>query len=67
MRAPEFWAAPGTLPTLLAPLGAAYDLAGRLRQASTRAVAAPVPVVCIGNLVAGGAGKTPVALALAER
>ena len=64
MRAPDFWSDNGPLPALLAPLGAGYDLAGRLRRALVRPVAVPVPVVCVGNLVAGGAGKTPVALAL---
>ncbi|HYD65959.1 tetraacyldisaccharide 4'-kinase [Azospirillum sp.] len=67
MRTPAFWYRPPTAAALaLAPLGALYGLAGRLRFATTRAERAPVPIVCVGNLVAGGAGKTPVALALAE-
>jgi tetraacyldisaccharide 4'-kinase len=64
--APAFWARPpGLLSELLLPVGAGWDAAGRLRQAFVRPYRPPVPVVCVGNLVAGGAGKTPVALALA--
>jgi tetraacyldisaccharide 4'-kinase len=64
--APAFWARPpGLLSELLLPFGAGWDAAGRLRQAFARPYYPPVPVICVGNLVAGGAGKTPVALALA--
>jgi tetraacyldisaccharide 4'-kinase len=70
MRAPEFWdarsgAIAGLVGGLLAPLGTAWEVAGRLRRAVARPYRAPVPVICVGNLVAGGAGKTPVVLALA--
>ena len=64
---PEFWERAGPLPTLLAPLGWAYAAAGRLRRAVTTPWRAPVPVLCVGNLVLGGAGKTPVAMDLAQR
>ncbi len=67
MRAPEFWSESGALARLLTPLGAAYDLAGGLRQTLARPFDCSLPLVCVGNLVAGGAGKTPVALALARR
>ncbi len=64
--APAFWARPpGLLSELLLPLGAGWQAAGRLQQSFARPYWPPVPVVCVGNLVAGGAGKTPVALALA--
>ncbi len=66
MRAPEFWSEDGVLPRLLSPLGAAFDMAGRLRHSVTRPVACSLPVICVGNLVTGGAGKTPVALSLAR-
>ena len=66
MRAPEFWdAPPGLAAGLLAPLGIAWDAASRLRRAVARPYRAPLPVVCVGNLVAGGSGKTPVVLSLA--
>src|SRR5260370_27721324 len=67
LPAPEFWPRPGLVPDLLQPLAWAYAAAGAARQAWTHPWRAPVPVICVGNLAAGGAGKTPVAIALARR
>ena len=58
---PPLW----TLP--LAPLSLLYAAGSRLHRASVRAVRASVPVISVGNLTAGGAGKTPVTLFLARR
>lgn len=64
---PDFWGKkPGLIADLLRPLGAVWDTAGRLHRALARPYQAPVPVVCIGNLVVGGAGKTPVALSFGK-
>jgi tetraacyldisaccharide 4'-kinase len=67
--APRFWQAGSTssLPSLLRPLSALYGLGNRLNQRMTAAQDIGVPVVSIGNLVAGGAGKTPTAIAVAQR
>jgi tetraacyldisaccharide 4'-kinase len=67
MRAPEFWHAPPSVAAaLLIPLGLVWNGAGILRRAVTHPYRAPVPVICVGNLVAGGSGKTPVVLSLLE-
>jgi len=66
MKAPRFWSDPdATAGALLAPLGLLYDLAGRSLRAGQKTQTIDVPVICVGNLTAGGAGKTPVAIALA--
>jgi tetraacyldisaccharide 4'-kinase len=66
MREPAFWwRAAGLEAGLLAPLAAIYGAvaASRLTQSGARAA---VPVICIGNPTVGGAGKTPLTLALAR-
>ena len=69
MQAPDFWQSGkgGTSAVVLSPLGWLYGLATKAKMAATKPWASPVPVICVGNLVAGGAGKTPVALDLAKR
>jgi tetraacyldisaccharide 4'-kinase len=63
--APLFWGkSPGLIADLLLPASAAWNAAGRMRRAFSDPYRAAVPVVCVGNLVTGGAGKTPVTLAL---
>ena len=53
------------LARLLQPAGWAYGraTARRMREPGERAGA---PTICVANFVAGGAGKTPAALALAR-
>jgi tetraacyldisaccharide 4'-kinase len=66
MHPPEFWHHDGVTPALLRPLGAVYGAAAWLRERTSRPWRASIPVICVGNLTVGGAGKTPTALALAR-
>lgn len=66
LKAPDFWTRSGPLSSLLLPLAWGHAALGAARRRLTAPWRAGVPVLCIGNLVAGGAGKTPVALSLAR-
>jgi tetraacyldisaccharide 4'-kinase len=59
MKAPAFWGQPpGLLARLLQPFGWLYGRITAARMARSGA-ACGQPVICVGNLTVGGAGKTP--------
>jgi tetraacyldisaccharide 4'-kinase len=70
MRAPEFWDRRDSLSRLaiatLAPIGLLYGATLRWKARNARPYHAAVPVICVGNITAGGSGKTPIALAIAD-
>ena len=66
MREPAFWWRDTGLATgLLAPFAALYGAVAS-RRLTRDGHRAGVPVICIGNLTVGGAGKTPTAMAVAR-
>jgi tetraacyldisaccharide 4'-kinase len=66
--APEFWwrADPTGRALALWPLARAWGAAATWRMNRAPQFRPPVPVICVGNFVVGGAGKTPTAIALAR-
>lgn len=69
---PHFWYGDAPVPLHAQLLSALYGTATALRRKSYRAGLLRrrhpgVPVVVVGNITAGGAGKTPLTIALVER
>jgi tetraacyldisaccharide 4'-kinase len=62
---------PGALPALMLPLAVLFGIAGAVRRAGfragwLRAIDVGVPVIVVGNLIVGGAGKTPTVMAIVQ-
>lgn len=70
MKAPRFWFKPPSTfdlrAFLLSPLGALYGYATAHRVGKPAVMRAKCPIICIGNINAGGTGKTPTTIALAQ-
>lgn len=64
MRTPAFWHKTSVLSLALTPFSWIYGCVARLDRHRRKVQQAPIPVISIGNATAGGAGKTPTALAL---
>jgi tetraacyldisaccharide 4'-kinase len=66
MREPGFWHRPPSwISRLLTPLAGLYG-AVAARRLTREGFDAGIPVLCVGNYHVGGAGKTPMVLALAK-
>lgn len=64
-RTPSHWYAPRGLYALaMLPAAWAYGWGRKIHVASSKPQRPPLPVICIGNIVAGGSGKTPTARAV---
>lgn len=70
LEAPRWWY--GSRPSdrlkaaLLSPASWLYGFAANVRFALTTPYRSSIPVICIGNFTAGGAGKTPLAIYVAQ-
>jgi tetraacyldisaccharide 4'-kinase len=66
MKTPSFWHADGFIPKLLEPLAQLYKCLSFLERSLRSKTKIDIPVLCIGNLISGGAGKTPIALSIGQ-
>lgn len=66
MKTPKYWQSNNLISFLLTPVGFIYGVATAMRLKCKKGYKASIPVICVGNITAGGVGKTPVSMALAE-
>ncbi len=64
MKTPSFWQSRGWVSAALTPAAWLYALGTTIDRRFTQPRRAPIPVIAVGNITAGGAGKTPTTLAL---
>lgn len=70
-RIEQIWQSGGIIAWILSPLSLLYSIGWIsylliYRLGFKKAKRFPIPIICIGNLVAGGSGKTPLALAISD-
>ena len=64
LKAPKFWylKRDSLLSNALYPFSLLFRLGTKIRYFVSREKKTKIPIICVGNIVIGGAGKTPVAL-----
>lgn len=65
-KTPRFWTQTYGISQMLRPLAWLYTHASHWRESRIVPEKVNVPVICVGNLVMGGAGKTPTVITIVE-
>lgn len=65
-KAPKFWQTDSFLSRFLRPFSWVYHFLARWKESKRTAQKVSVPVICVGNLVMGGAGKTPMVISIVK-
>ena len=66
MKTPKFWYKSKTIyKYILLPLSYIWLLGSFLNKITKKPIRFNVPVICVGNLIAGGGGKTPLTILIA--
>ena len=64
LKTPRFWSERGLAAYLLLPFSYLYLAGYKIKEFFSKPYSSIIPVVCVGGIVAGGSGKTPVVHAL---
>ena len=61
LKAPKFWYQKKDtfLSRSLYPLSLLFRFGTKVRNIISKSKKSPLPIICVGNIVVGGAGKTP--------
>lgn len=65
-KTPQFWHCDSLLSRFLKPLSWIYCWLAEWKESHRKPYRVSVPVICVGNLVMGGAGKTPAVIAIVK-
>ena len=66
MKTPKYWQSNSFISKILHPFGMLYGFLTQLRLKIKSSHKVSVPVICVGNITAGGTGKTPVSISIAK-
>ncbi len=67
MKTPSFWNKQTFLSKILMPISKIYGFITLYRINNTTPYKSKAKVICIGNITAGGVGKTPISIAMAQK
>ena len=67
MKTPDFWTRRGPISVMLLPAALLWAAATMIRKLLAHEATVALPVICVGNLSAGGTGKTPISALLYDQ